>query len=93
MPECILYVQIKQESREEVLAITRERVKVQQELDSVKNLQARQLKEHEQVYEEVLVTQWLWLVRDGDDGGMTDDGHDLLVILMVLMVVIWWWWG
>ncbi len=69
MPECILYVQIKQESREEVLAITRERVKVQQELDSVKNLQARQLKEHEQVYEEVLVTQWLWLMPDGDDGG------------------------
>jgi hypothetical protein len=74
-------VQIKQESREEVLAITRERVKVQQELDSVKNLQARQLKEHEQVYEEVLVAQRLWLMHDG---------HDLLVILMV---VIWWWWG
>ena len=38
-----------EESREEVIAITRERVKVQQELDNVKNIQSRQRKEHEQV--------------------------------------------
>ena len=40
---------IKEESREEIIAITRERVKVQQELDNVKNIESRQLKEHEQV--------------------------------------------
>jgi hypothetical protein len=41
--------QMNEESREEVITITRERVKVQQELDNVKNIQSRQLKEHEQV--------------------------------------------
>ena len=40
---------IKEESREEIIAITRERVKIQQELDNVKNIQSRQLKKHEQV--------------------------------------------
>jgi hypothetical protein len=45
---------MKQDSREEVIAITRERVEVQQELDNMKNIQARQLKEHEQVWK----TNW-----------------------------------
>ena len=50
---CFFFVkietQLKEESQEEIIAITRERVKVQQELDNVRNIQSRQLKEHEQV--------------------------------------------
>lgn len=43
-----------------MVAITRERVKVQRELDDIRDVQARQLKEHEQVLYmvKVLVTGW-----------------------------------
>ena len=42
-----------------MVAITRERVKVQQELDDMKDAQARQLKEHEQVLCGEGVGDWL----------------------------------
>ena len=50
---------MKQDSKEEMVAVTREHVKVQQELDDIKDVQARQLKEHEQVLYGEGVRDWL----------------------------------
>ena len=49
IPAVLSSIQVKQDTKNEVLVITRQRIEIQQELENIKNIQARELKEHEQV--------------------------------------------